>query len=286
MKNRERILYACLVVVLALTLAIVSLPGKLIDTETATGPDIRNKHCRQPYPAPALTAVEVERDNIFSLLAFAIAEKGWQTAGANYRGHNIAAVLVDEHDRILCWSRNAIHATRNATQHAEVRLIVNFLNNSRQFRFHKHRIYVTLEPCAMCAGMMALSRVREVIYGQKDGSNVFERLALDTSDRDGYCPYRYQVHARKSNLDIGDRLSDVERELHAQGLPNHGHPRTRPLFTEAANRLHEFKPEHEENVAIVERALAFLDRVPADYTPTPYTVACSGQDSNQEPSVD
>src|SRR4051794_28758616 len=75
----------------------------------------------------SLTTVENERDEIFSLLAYAIVLKDWQTKGPDQRGHNIGAILVNEKQEVVFWARNCSYRERNGTQHAEIRLMQGFL---------------------------------------------------------------------------------------------------------------------------------------------------------------
>ena len=79
----------------------------------------------------------------------------------------IGAVVVSE-DKIIGRGHNQVESLNDPTAHAEIIAIgaaCNFLNSWRLFG---SSIYVTIEPCAMCAGAIVLSRIDRLIFGAKD----------------------------------------------------------------------------------------------------------------------
>jgi tRNA(adenine34) deaminase len=65
-------------------------------------------------------------------------------------------------------ARNAMRGSLDPTAHAEVVAIRAAALALGQPRLDECTIWVTLEPCAMCAGAMALARVKEVRFGAED----------------------------------------------------------------------------------------------------------------------
>lgn len=63
---------------------------------------------------------------------------------------------------------NAMVATKDATQHAEMRVIRAGAYAAGDTRMGQATLYVTLEPCAMCAGAIVLARVGRVVFGAWD----------------------------------------------------------------------------------------------------------------------
>lgn len=63
---------------------------------------------------------------------------------------------------------NAMVASRDATQHAEMRVIKAGAYAAGDARMGQATLYVTLEPCAMCAGAIVLARLGRVVFGAWD----------------------------------------------------------------------------------------------------------------------
>ncbi|HVY22231.1 MAG TPA: tRNA adenosine(34) deaminase TadA [Steroidobacteraceae bacterium] len=79
----------------------------------------------------------------------------------------VGAVIVKD-NQIIAEGWNRPIATHDPTAHAEIiamREAANALNN---YRLLDCTLYVTLEPCAMCAGAMVHARVRRLVYGATD----------------------------------------------------------------------------------------------------------------------
>jgi tRNA(adenine34) deaminase len=98
-------------------------------------------------------------------MALALAEA--EAAGA--RGEvPVGAVLVDRESRVLATAGNRVETDRDPTAHAEMLV----LRAGAALLGAKHLaecdIYVTLEPCAMCAAAIALARLRRLYFGAYD----------------------------------------------------------------------------------------------------------------------
>lgn len=79
----------------------------------------------------------------------------------------IGAVLVWE-DRIVAQTHNRRELDKLATAHAELLAIEEANRVLGGWRLHKGTLYVTLEPCPMCAGAIINARIRRVVYGASD----------------------------------------------------------------------------------------------------------------------
>lgn len=79
----------------------------------------------------------------------------------------VGAVIV-EGTRILAAERNRMRELNDPTAHAEFLAIRTALAVRGTGRLDGCDLYVTLEPCAMCAGAIAHTRLRRVYYGAED----------------------------------------------------------------------------------------------------------------------
>jgi len=79
----------------------------------------------------------------------------------------VGAVVVLA-DRIVGRGHNRTQATHDPTAHAEVLAIGAAGDAIGDWRLAGADLYVTLEPCAMCAGAIQLGRLRRVIFGPRD----------------------------------------------------------------------------------------------------------------------
>jgi tRNA(adenine34) deaminase len=79
----------------------------------------------------------------------------------------VGAVAVKD-GQIIARASNQVETLKDATAHAEILVITEAANALGDWRLDEVDVYVTKEPCAMCAGAMVNSRVRRVIYGMPD----------------------------------------------------------------------------------------------------------------------
>ncbi|ENR5392184.1 TPA: tRNA adenosine(34) deaminase TadA [Providencia rettgeri] len=79
----------------------------------------------------------------------------------------VGAVLVKDNRLIASgWNRSIID--HNPTAHAEIMALQQAGQVLSNYRLLDTTLYVTLEPCIMCAGAMIHSRINRVVYGAKD----------------------------------------------------------------------------------------------------------------------
>ncbi len=79
----------------------------------------------------------------------------------------VGAVVVDENGDIIGEGRNRCEA-RAATRHAEIEAIEEASRHRGRWLLDGCTLYVTLEPCAMCAGAVINARIPTLVYGAKE----------------------------------------------------------------------------------------------------------------------
>ena len=80
----------------------------------------------------------------------------------------VGCVLVNEDGRVLGRGRNAREELADPTAHAELVALRESAARALSWRLEDVTAYVTLEPCAMCAGGLVQARVRRLVYGCRD----------------------------------------------------------------------------------------------------------------------
>jgi tRNA(adenine34) deaminase len=98
-------------------------------------------------------------------MRMALAEARW---AADEGEVPIGAVVLDPHGDLIAADRNRREGARDATAHAEVLAIRAAGAIVGSWRLTDCTLVVTLEPCAMCAGAVVLSRLGRLVYGAAD----------------------------------------------------------------------------------------------------------------------
>ena len=79
----------------------------------------------------------------------------------------VGAVIVHE-GKVIARAHNQNVMLKDPTAHAEMVAITEAAAHLQSERLLKTDLYVTIEPCAMCAGALVLARVRRIVFGAKD----------------------------------------------------------------------------------------------------------------------
>ncbi len=120
----------------------------------------------------------------------------------------VGAVLVDARSGVLlAAAHNRVEADDDPTAHAELLAIRAAAARRGAKRLPEADLYVTLEPCAMCAAAIALARLRRLYFGAYDpkgggvdhGARVFEQPT---------CHHRPEVIGGLRERDCGQLLRD------------------------------------------------------------------------------
>jgi len=79
----------------------------------------------------------------------------------------IGAVII-KNGQIIARAHNQVELLKDPTAHAEIIAITQAANTLGQERLLDTTMYVTLEPCVMCAGALVLARVKRLVFGAHD----------------------------------------------------------------------------------------------------------------------
>ena len=105
----------------------------------------------------------------------------------------VGAVLVDEQERVLARAGNRSIELHDPSGHAEMLALREAGRQVGNYRLPGTTLYVTLEPCIMCAGAFLHARIARLVYGASDQKTG----AIDSVYRigsDGLLNHRLEVH--------------------------------------------------------------------------------------------
>ena len=151
-------------------------------------------------------------DEMFMNLAILEARKAYDEGEVP-----IGAVLIDESGILICAEHNRIEQLDDATAHAEMLLLREGAKKIGRRRLSTCTIYVTVEPCPMCAGALVLCRLKRLVYGAVDSKfgaceslfNVTNNAALN---------HRLQVTAGVLERQCRDLMQKFFLGIREQGL--------------------------------------------------------------------
>ena len=101
----------------------------------------------------------------------------------------VGCVITDAFGRIIGRGRNRREETRDATAHAELEAIREACASLGDWRLDRCSLYVTLEPCPMCAGAIINARIPRVVFGAREENTGSCGSVIDLfSERYGHSP--------------------------------------------------------------------------------------------------
>jgi tRNA(adenine34) deaminase len=142
-----------------------------------------------------------------SFMALALDEA--RAAGA--RGEVPVGCVIVRDGAVIASAGNRTIADRDPTAHAEIIAIRAAAATLGSERLEGCDLYVTLEPCAMCAGAVAFARIRRLYYGATDpkGGAVDNGVKFFASPS---CHHRPEVYGGLAEAEAGALLKEFFRE--------------------------------------------------------------------------
>ena len=132
-------------------------------------------------------------------------------ADAALRGEVPVGAVIMRGDEIVAAVGNAMRAGSDATAHAEIEAIRAACARLASQQLDDCDLYVTLEPCAMCAGAISHARLRRLYYGADDpkGGAVAHGPLFFAQPT---CHHRPEIYAGIGEAEAGALLRDFFRE--------------------------------------------------------------------------
>ena len=148
-------------------------------------------------------------DEYFMLRALAEAENAFAAGEVP-----VGAVAV-QGTRIIGRAYNQVETLKDATAHAEILALTQAAAALGDWRMEDVELFVTKEPCAMCAGAMVNARVRRVIFGMGDPRSGAAGGALDVT---GFPGMLHQVEVKSGVLadECGKIMRDFFKSVRTQ----------------------------------------------------------------------
>ena len=128
--------------------------------------------------------MEENKDEQFMRLALKEAEQAYQ------EGEIPIGALIVSHDRIIARAHNQTEVLQDVTAHAEMLAITAATNSLGGKYLPECTLYVTVEPCTMCAGALGWAQVGRLVYGASD-------------EKRGYRLYAPRALHPKANITTG-----------------------------------------------------------------------------------
>ncbi len=138
-----------------------------------------------------------------------------QARWAQERGEVPVGAVVVKDGMVLASGRNAPVASHDPTAHAEVVALREAAHVLGNYRLDGCDLYVTLEPCVMCAGAMLHSRLRRVVFGAADPKTGAAGSVVNLF-ADHRLNHQTQVHGGVLAAESGGLLRDFFQERRAQ----------------------------------------------------------------------
>jgi tRNA(adenine34) deaminase len=127
----------------------------------------------------------------------------------------VGAVVVSD-GRIVGEGWNRPITSRDPTAHAEVVALRDAATALSNYRLSETTLYVTLEPCPMCAGAIVHARVRRVVYAAKDPKGGAAGSVFDLLPTDHRFNHRVEIEGGLMQQESGDLLRAFFRQRREQ----------------------------------------------------------------------
>ncbi|MDD9944724.1 MAG: tRNA adenosine(34) deaminase TadA [Myxococcales bacterium] len=141
---------------------------------------------------------------------------------ARARGEVPVGAVVVLDGAIVSRGHNLRESSRDPSAHAEMIALRAASARQRSWRLDEATVYVTLEPCPMCAGALVNSRVARVVYGCDDPKAGAVRTLYQVGS-DGRLNHRFEVEVGVLGDECARQLSGFFEAIRARRRHGTGH---------------------------------------------------------------
>ena len=124
----------------------------------------------------------------------------------------VGAIVLDQNGEVVGTGSNRREIDNDPTAHAEIIAMREAAIHAKNWRLDNYTIVVTLEPCAMCAGAIAQSRIKTVVFGAWDEKAGAVGSVWDVL-RDPRAPFRVEVVAGVLEQECAELLKDFFQQF-------------------------------------------------------------------------
>ena len=124
----------------------------------------------------------------------------------------VGAIIVHKNGKVLAKAHNLVETRNDATSHAEKLVIEKALKITGNRYLNNYDIWVTLEPCIMCASIIKQTRIRRLYYGAEDkkGGAIDNGVRMFTNCR---FKAKFEVYSGFSAKKCEKLLKDFFKEI-------------------------------------------------------------------------
>ena len=117
--------------------------------------------------------LELYSDKYFMQQAWKEAQKAFE------KGETPVGAIVVSEQTVIARAHNQVEELQDSTAHAEMIALTSAMNYLGTKYLSGCTLYVTLEPCVMCAGALAWSKIDRIVYGAEDAKGGFMKYGKE-----------------------------------------------------------------------------------------------------------
>lgn len=129
-------------------------------------------------------------DDYYMMMALKEARKAFET------GEVPVGAVVIQHEKSLGKGYNQVEKLNDPTAHAEIIALTSAFNFLGSKYLPDATIYVTVEPCLMCAGALYWSKIGRIVYGAADDKNGYRRFCSHAPGTEGLSSVPWPFHPK------------------------------------------------------------------------------------------